>query len=180
LTAVAQMDRGPLGLLAGEMASALTDTTTPEWVAQVGSARIVEAFATPGSGLEEALLIVPDRTTEPHMVAVFITERGIAKHLSVTRLFDPRHPPAPPDEPDLPRALAFRPVDHILASRRVRLAIERSDDAVSRQLGPEFADNRALAVARTTPPGPPPPFRMQLERKPVDTSRDRGSHGNSS
>jgi hypothetical protein len=167
LTAVAQIDRGPLGLLAGEHATSLMSARIPNWVAQVGTARIVKAYGTPSPGPEEGLLLVPDQPAEPHMVAVFITERGIAKHLSLTQLFDPTDPPAVPNEPNLATTLKFRPVDHHLACRRVRAAIERSDDAFHRQLGPEFADHRAITIARITPPGPPPSIRIQLERKPI-------------
>jgi hypothetical protein len=167
LTAVAQIDRGALGLVAGEMATALAHAPIPDWVAQVGTARIVKAFATPGSGLEEALLLVPDHTAEPHMVAVFITERGIAKHLSLTTLFDPNDPPVPAGEPELPIARRFRPVVPNLACLRVRAAIERSNDALSRELGPEFADNRALAIARLACAEPPLSMRVGAVRRLV-------------
>jgi hypothetical protein len=153
LRGVAQIDRGPLGLLASELAASLDDVAVPDWIEEVGAATIVQAFATCAPGDGEALMLASEPVGETdHMVAVFISDRlgGIAKHLSLTKLFDPSDPASQPG-PAKGRPMDFRLVDRVLASQRVRTAIELSDDAPIRAVGPEFADHRALAIARITP-----------------------------
>ena len=87
LTAVAQMDRGQLGVVAGALAAALPKPRMPDWIANVGNATIVRAFSADWPGDGEAVLLQADRVGEDaHMVAAFISEEfgGIAKHLSLT------------------------------------------------------------------------------------------------
>lgn len=153
LTGVAQIERGRLGLLAAELAASLVDVAAPDWIEEVGGARIVQAFSTYTPGDGEALLLASEPVGETdHMVAVFISDRlgGVAKHLSLTKLFDPSDPSSHP-EAWTGRPLDFRLVDRVLACQRVRTAIGRSDDAPISCVGPEFADHRALALARITP-----------------------------
>lgn len=153
LTALAQIERGALGLLAAERAASIPEVPVPDWVTQVGTASIVRAFSTYSPGDGEALMLA-SRTVggTDHMVAVFIADRlgGIAKHLWLTRLFDPSDPSAQADL-QIAKPLDFRPVDHALACQRVRIAIDRSDAAPIGWVGPDFADHRALSIARITP-----------------------------
>jgi hypothetical protein len=149
LTAVARLDRGALGALAREMAASLADAPIPEWVELVGTATIVKAFATGAPGDGEALLLEVEQLGDmPHMVAVFIAEYcgGIAKQLALMRLIDPTDRFTAPSE-----AYNFKPVDHVLACRRVELALIRSEHADPALLGTIFADHRAIAIARVNP-----------------------------
>lgn len=154
LTAVARIDHGPLGRLAGELAAPLRDVAIPDWVAQVGDAKIVRAFAdsVPGSG--EALLFDTDRTGDAaHMLAAFIRDQlgGIATVLRLTRRVDPFGPAVTGAGSASGKGLRLRPVDPVLACRRVLVAIERTDDAPAALIDDEdYADDRAIAVARVT------------------------------
>ena len=155
LTAVARIDRGPLGVVAGAMAGALPATRMPVWMSQVGDARVTRAFSaySPGDG-EAIFLQVDDNRDEAHMVAAFISERrgGIAKQLGVIRVIDLLDPQTPgSDGADDGLRLQFREVDPILACRRVRIAVDRTDKHAHPPVGEEFSEHRALAIARVTP-----------------------------
>jgi hypothetical protein len=150
LTAVAQIDGGPLGSLARELADALTHATTPDWVGQVGTATIVRAFSDRVRGDGEALFLETDRVGESaHMVAVFIDARlgGMAKHLSLTRPFDPLNLPGESVDGG---SFRFKEVNPALACKRVRVAIKRTDEGLSMLASERFAYYRALAIARIT------------------------------
>jgi hypothetical protein len=143
-----------LGLLASELATSVADAAVPDWIEKVGAARIVQAFSAHAPGDGEALMLASEPVGETdHMLAVFISNRlgGIAKHLSLTKLFDPSDPASHRDAGN-GRPLRFRVVDHVLACQRVRTAIDLSDEASMGCVGPEFADHRALAIARITSP----------------------------
>ena len=151
LLGVAGIETGQLGRLALGLADRLASVSVPDWVGDVGKVGIVRAFSGRSPGDGEALLLETDRTAYyPHMVAVFIADRlgGMAKHLALTRLIDPASPEFADDDVDCPQG--FRLVDPVLACRRVRLAIERTDADPSPPVGDTFADCRALAIARTT------------------------------
>lgn len=150
LAAVAQIDGGRLGSLARELADSLDDATTPDWIAQVGTATIVRAFSDRARGDGEALLLEADGVGESaHMVAVFIDAKlgGMAKHLSLTRPLDPLNLAGESIDDG---SLMFKKVDPVLACRRVRAAIKRTDDGLGMLADDGFAYYRALAIARTT------------------------------
>jgi hypothetical protein len=152
LTAIAKIDRGPLGELAGELAASLKDASIPDWVAEVGTAKIVRAFAHSEPGDGEALLLDTDRAGEAaHMLAVFIREQlgGIATVLRLIRRVDPKNAVIS-GEGDLD-GLRLEAVDPVLACLRVLVAIERSDEAPPALIDDEeYADDRAIAIARVT------------------------------
>jgi hypothetical protein len=150
LSAVAQIDRGPLGLVAGVLADAIPKARVPPWMARVGEpTTITRAFSAAGAGEEEAVLLQTDRTgVDAHMVAAFISGElgGIAKHLSVLRVIDPLR-----DESLEDARSRFSEVDPVLAADRVRVAIERTDNDFAAPVGVEFSAHRAVAIARITP-----------------------------
>ena len=151
LRAVAQIDRGQLGVVAGILADAIPKARVPPWMARVGEpTTMARAFSASGPGDEEAVLLQTDRTgIDAHMIAAFISGElgGIAKHLSVLRVIDPLGDDGPPEE----ARLRFREVDPVLAAKRVRVAIERTDNDLDAPVGEEFSPNRAIAIARITP-----------------------------
>ena len=150
LSAVAQIDRGQLGIVAGVLAGAIPRARVPPWMARVGEpTAITRAFSASGPGDEEAVLLQTDRTgAEAHMIAAFISGElgGIAKHLGLLRVIDPLDEDAPDAS-----GLRFREVDPVLAANRVRVAIERTDNDLAAPVGEEFSANRAIAIARLTP-----------------------------
>ncbi len=156
LTAVGQLDRGPLGLAARVRAASLPADPIPDWMPQVGNAKIVRAFASHSPGDGEAVLLEAERPGEdPHMVAAFISELfgGFAKHLGLIRAIDPSDPAiCDPGGDAAGSACQFRQVDAILACRRVRVAIERTDATMGAPVGEGFSEHRALVLARVTPP----------------------------
>jgi hypothetical protein len=95
LTAIACIDRGPLGVVAGGMAAALPATPMPGVVSRVGEVRVRGGFSaySPRDG-EGVFFQVDADGHDAHMVAAFISERlgGIAKHLMLTRVIDPPEP----------------------------------------------------------------------------------------
>jgi hypothetical protein len=152
LTAIARIDQGPLGQLAGELATSLNRAPIPDWVAEVGTAKVVKAFAYSAPGDGEALLLDTDRDGDAaHMLAVFIREQlgGIATVLRLIRRIDPRDA-AITDAGD-GEGLRLEQVDPVLACLRVHVAIERSDEAPAALIDDEeYADDRAIAIARVT------------------------------
>ena len=152
LTAVGQVDRGPLGRAARARAACLPADPIPDWMPQVGNAKIVRAFASHSPGDGEALLLEAERAGEDsHMVAAFISELlgGIAKHLGLIRAIDPSDPAnCDPGGDAAGSARQFRQVDAILACRRVRVAIERTDATMAAPVGEGFSEHRALVLAR--------------------------------
>jgi hypothetical protein len=156
LVAVGRVDRGPLGSLARDLAASLEEVATPDWIAQVGTATVVRAFAQHSPGDGEALLLETDNVGESaHMVAAFINDRldGIATTLTLTRPVDPSTPEFGEDGSASGGGLRFRAVDPVLACRRVRAAIGRTERALGAPVGDDFVEHRALAIARTTRPG---------------------------
>jgi hypothetical protein len=154
LTAVSRIDRGPLGRFAGELAASLGDAAMPDWIEQVGSSTIVGASAERSPGDGEALLLEPEVVGDgAHMLAVFIADRrgGAASVLALTRKLGPAEA-ASWAGAGAPRGLRLRPVDAALACQRAREAIERTDDVLGAWIDENFADNRALAIARITAP----------------------------
>ena len=150
LSAVAQIDRGQLGVVAGVLAGAIPKARVPPWMARVGEpTTITRAFSACGPGDERAVLLRTDRTgADAHMIAAFISGElgGIAKHLSLLRVIDPLGEDAPHDA-----CFRFREVDPVLAANRVRVAIERSDNDLDAPVGEGFSPNRAITIARITP-----------------------------
>jgi hypothetical protein len=149
LAAMGRLDRGGLGRAAAELAGTL-DAPVPDWVADVGTAEVVRAFADLSHGDGEAFLleVQPGHGT-PHMVAVFVDARlgGIAKRLGLIRVVDPLEPDAQRPEAE-GRGLRFRPVDPTLACRDVRAALALTDAARHPEVGEDFVGHRALAIAR--------------------------------
>jgi hypothetical protein len=152
LTAIARIEQGPLGELASELASSLKDASIPDWVAEVGTAKIVRAFAHSKPGDGEALLLDTDRDGEAaHMLAVFIRQQlgGIATVLRLIRRVDPSEAAIIGDGDG--EGLQLKPVDPVLACLRVHVAIERSDEAPPALFDDEdYANDRAIAIARVT------------------------------
>src|SRR5205823_325863 len=75
LSAVARLERGPLGGFAGELAASLSDVALPDWIEQVGSAAIVRALADCSPGDGEALLLETNRVGDgAHTLAVFVAD----------------------------------------------------------------------------------------------------------
>ncbi len=155
LTALGRLDRGGLGHAASRLAAAI-DEPLPDWIAEVGTASILGAFADCSPGDGEAFLLESQRVQgTAHMVAVFVDERlgGTAKHLQLIRHIDPmdfqRESKAPGG-----RSLGFRRVDPDLACRRVRKAIDLTDLTRQALVGESFASHRAIVIARLDQPGP--------------------------
>jgi hypothetical protein len=151
LLGVAGIETGALGRLASALADSLPDVSVPGWIDEVGRAGIVRVIADCSPGDGEALFLEADPAAcHPHMVAVFIADRlgGMAKHLALTQVIDTDPPERGDEEHDFRYGL--RPVDPVLACRRVRLAIELTDVDPEAPVGETFADCRALAIARTT------------------------------
>jgi hypothetical protein len=151
LLGVAKIETGALGKLALALADSLPGLSVPGWIDEVGSAGIVRVLADRSPGDGEALLLEADATARhPHMLAVFISDRlgGMAKHLALTRVIDPDAPETRQEQSDVD--YRFRPVDPVLACKRVRVAIERTDADPEAPVGDTFAHYRALALARTT------------------------------
>jgi hypothetical protein len=151
LTAIAKIDQGQLGELAAQLATSLTEAPIPDWVADVGTAKIVKAFAYTEPGDGEAMLLDTDCTGDAaHMLAVFIREQlgGIATVLRLIRRIDPSGA-AIPGEGDYEARLT--PVDPIPACLRVLAAIDRSDEVPPALIdGEDYAADRAIAIARVT------------------------------
>jgi hypothetical protein len=155
LAAMGRLDRGALGRAASQLADTL-DAPLPDWIADVGTAEVVRAFAgcSPGDGEAFLLEVQPGHGT-PHMVAVFVDVRlgGIAKRLGLIRVVDPLEP-----DPQRPgtgaRGPRFRPVDRTLACRAVRVAIALTDATCHPQVDEGFVGHRALAIARVDHAGP--------------------------
>jgi hypothetical protein len=154
LTAIARIERGPLGRLAGELAATLTDAATPDWIDAVGEARIVRAFAHSAPGDGEALLLESEPVGDvAHMLAVFIRDQlgGIATVLHLTRPIDPHDASVALNDPTGKEGIRLTPVDPVLACRRVLVAIDRTDDARANLIDDEdYASHRAIAIARPT------------------------------
>ena len=153
LSAVAQIDRGQLGVVAGVLAGAIPKARVPPWMARVGEpTTITRAFSASGPGEEEAVLLETDRTgVDAHMIAAFIAGDlgGIVKHLNVLRVIDPTRDDALGDSRS-----RFQEVDPTLAANRVRVAIERTDDdlaAPAARSSQPTARSR-LPVSRRGPP----------------------------
>ncbi len=150
LSAVAQIDRGQLGIVAGVLVGAIPRARVAPWMGQVGEpATITRAFSASGPEEEEAVLLQTDRTgVDAHMVAAFISGElgGIVKHLNVLRVVDPTV-----DDTLGDARSRFREVDPLLAADRVRVAIERTDDDLAASRGVEVSAHRAIALARITP-----------------------------
>ena len=150
LSAVAQIDRGQLGIVAGVLADVIPRARVPPWMARVGEpTTITRAFSASGPGEEEAVLLETDRTgVDAHMVAAFISGElgGIAKHLGVLQVIDPLGEDALGES-----RFRFREVEPVLAVNRVRVAIERTDDDLAAPVGAEFSAYRAITIARITP-----------------------------
>jgi hypothetical protein len=149
LTAVARLDRGRLGVVAGELAAALPAARMPAWLAHVGEARVTRAFSAYSSGDGEAVFLRVDGDGhDGHMVAAFISEQlgGIAKHLLLSRIIDRLG-----SDSDSDSELQLREIDPILACRRVRIAIDRTDKQAHPPVGEEYSEHRALALARVVP-----------------------------
>ncbi len=153
LVAVAQIERGQLGIVAGVLAGAMPRGRVPSWMGQVGEpTTITRAFSASGPGEEELVLLETDRTgIDAHMIAAFISGElgGIVKHLNVLRVIDPTRDAALGESRS-----RFREVDPVLAAHRVRVAIERTDDDLATPRGVEFSAYRAIAIARITPRPP--------------------------
>jgi hypothetical protein len=155
LAALGRLDRGGLGRAASRLAGTI-DAHIPPWIAEVGAASVVRAFADRSPGEGEAFLIESEPVQgTAHMLAVFVDSRlgGIARHLGLTRVLD---------QPDFERqagtasgrTLGFRPVDPDLACFRVREGIEFTDAAPDSAIGESFAAHRALTIARVDHSGP--------------------------
>jgi hypothetical protein len=152
LTAIARIEQGPVGELAGELAASLKRASIPAWVAEVGTARIVQAFAHSAPGDGEALLLDTNCDGDvAHMLAVFIREQfgGIATVLHLIRRVDPSDAAISGDGDG--EGLRFKPVDPGLACLRVHVAIERSNEAPAAFIDDEeCVHDRAIAIARVT------------------------------
>jgi len=156
LTAVSRIARDPLGRLAGDLATSLGDAPVPDWIERVGSPKIARAFAERSPGDGEALLLEADVVGDgAHMLAVFIADRigGAASVLALTKKLDPADASCLDPVSRAGRRLRFRPVDPALACRRALEAIQRSDDVRGAGIDENFAEHRALAIARVTAPG---------------------------
>jgi hypothetical protein len=138
------------------MAAALPATRMPAWMSEVGEARVTRAFSAYSSGDGEAISLQVDGDGhDAHMVAAVVSEQlgGIAKQLMLMRVIDPLDPRTTASDGDGDGAgLQFREVDPILACRRVRIAVDRTDKQPHPFVGDEFSDNRARGIARMTPP----------------------------
>ena len=149
LSAIAQMDRGQLGVVARVLADAVPKARLPRWMPEVGDAPIVRAFSADRPGDGEAVLLQADRGRgDAHMIAAWIDEPlgRIAKWVQLLRVVDPNDPEIAGED-----RLHFREVDPTLTTRRLAAAIERTDAALPPLVGDEFSSCRALAIARVTP-----------------------------
>jgi hypothetical protein len=149
LSAIAQMDRGQLGVVARVLADALPKARLPRWMPDVGNAPIVRAFSADSPGDGEAVLLHADRGQgDSHMIATWIDEPlgRVVKWVQLLRVVDPNDPEIAGED-----RLHFREVDPTLTARRVAAAIERTDAILPPFVGDEFSGCRALAIARVTP-----------------------------
>ncbi len=151
LAAIAQMDRGQLGIVARVLADSVPNARTPRWMPEVGNASITRAFCANSPGDGEAVLLQAERgRNDEHMIAAFISERlgGSVRWFQLLRVIDPLGSAVIGGEESL---LQFKEVDPTLACRRLRIAIERTDEELAPPVDGEYSIHRALAIARCTP-----------------------------
>jgi hypothetical protein len=162
LRAIAQMDRGQLGVVAGVLADSIEKARSPRWMPEVGNAPITRAFSADATGDGEGVLLeTDDGRNDAHMIAAFVSERlgGIVRWFRLLRVVDPLDPAVTGGQ-----ELHFTEVDPTLACRRLRAAIERTDAERAPAVDAEHSMHRALAIARCTP-APTPPARPVASRR---------------
>jgi hypothetical protein len=139
LTAIALLDRGPLGRYAGAVALTMPGwKSVPRWLPEIGQARI--------TGAHEASLFPGERTFlfdlrrpsgDGYTLLVSVNERGQAVELDLAEPIEAGE-----------WAGEFVAIDPCEAARVARQAVAHTDADPRVDVNPEFADNRATVLAR--------------------------------
>lgn len=148
LLGLARIDPTMLGVICADLAGELA-APVPDWIDQVGQAKVVQAawHRRPSEG--EVILLGLDRLGKPcHSIVVFIDEwqDGLAKKLAVMRPFEDAlrsfNPPEPRSTP-----LVLQPTEPSFVCRRIESAMRLTDESPFPRLGDQYPGGRALALA---------------------------------
>ncbi|HWE58610.1 MAG TPA: plasmid pRiA4b ORF-3 family protein [Solirubrobacteraceae bacterium] len=180
LAALAELDDGELGVLAGELlTSSRAMASAPEWVKQIGESEIVGAAVISEAVFDDARTVLlesrhPDGETMAVGVLIDRNLGGLAKDVLLAESIEQvagamgQHSTAEEAELELKR------VDPGVAAGLIRAAIARTDMTWDPPVTDDFWPGRALALLRADQtPGvvePPEPTELSVEER--DRLRD--------
>jgi hypothetical protein len=148
LLALARVDPTMLGVICADLASELR-APVPEWLDQVGEAKVTKAawHRRPSEG--EVILIGLDRLGEPsHSIVAFVDEwqDGLAKHLRISTPFEEARQAFDPPEPRSGSPIILKPTEPAFVCKRIETAMRLTDAAPLPRLGDQYPGVRALAL----------------------------------
>jgi hypothetical protein len=150
LHAIAQLDDGSVGWHAEEWSEHIK-AELPEWITEIGQAKLVRAASVcrPCDG-EMIFIEALQPAIGLHTLAVFVddTRGGMAKHLGLIQPLDSLDPTMLEFVDDHGRAAKLAPVELVFACGRIRDAITQTDRTLEMTMPEEYADLRALALTR--------------------------------
>jgi hypothetical protein len=150
LHAIAQLDDGSVGWHAVEWADHI-DAEMPDWMAQVGEAKLIRAASMCRPCEGEVICIEVDQPAIGlHTLAFYIDDRldGMAKHLALIQPLDTLDftELEEPDERGYVAKLA--PAELVFACDRLRKAITQTDRTMDVPMSEDYATLRPLALTR--------------------------------
>lgn len=149
LLAISRVDPTMLGVICSDLASELS-APVPDWLDQVGAAKVTEAawHRRPTEG--EVILLGLDRLGGPsHSIVAFVDEwqDSLAKHLRVMGPFDEARKSFNPAEPRSAPPVILKSTEPAFVCKRIESAMRLTDEAPLPRLGDQYAGIRALALA---------------------------------
>ena len=180
LAAIAKLDNGELGVLAGELlTSSRATASAPEWVEQIGESEIVGAAVISEAVFDDACTVLlesrhPGGETMAVGVLIDRTLGGLAKDVLLAESIEQvagsigRHSAEEEAELELER------VEPGVAAGLIRSAIARTDMTWDPPVADDFWPGRALALLRVdqTPGVVEPPVPSELSVAERDRLRD--------
>lgn len=148
LLAIAALDDHELNEHAASWAAELEDEPAPDWFAKVGEANVIRSCVIYSPCEAEVIFIEADQPSFGlHSICVYVDNRwkGSAKHIELVKDLDSI---AADIAAESPVARDLITVEPELACERIRWAIWETDGWPGIDVGQNYADLRALALAR--------------------------------
>jgi hypothetical protein len=164
LLAISELGDDDVGMHATSWAKQIEDPTVPEWVAKVGTAVVTRALVAHSPCESEVVFVEAEQPSFGlHTILVYIDNQwgGVAKHIA---LLQPVDSISTKFEAELTGSGGLIPVKPELACRRILHAIWLTDDRPGVAIGDDYADLRAIALARACA-RPAPPRKARAKRK---------------
>lgn len=146
LTALSMLERGALGNYAGAVALTLPGARTPTYLSEMASARIVAAHLASSPSEGEAVLLDIERAGRPECGLALFIAPGPQAPIKWMRLVQPASDALTAELSQLGQE--FRPADVATTAAALLEAVRRTDADPRTVCHSEFADLRALLLAR--------------------------------